>query len=145
LQQLRLVRDARPRQGAHQGRPLAVADFLDARNSATAFSSLAAWRSQPLVITGGGADPERIQAAAVSANFFQMLGVVPLLGRTFATDADQAGHDDVVVFSRRFWTSRFGAAATVVGRQVTLNGRRALVAGVIRDADCYPPGVDAWV
>src|SRR5207245_3787470 len=68
LQQLLLVRDARPREGAHQGRPLAVADFLDARNSATAFSSLAAWRSQPLVITGGGADPEPIHAAAVSAN-----------------------------------------------------------------------------
>jgi putative ABC transport system permease protein len=145
LHQLLLIRDARPREGAHQGRPLAVADFLDARDHATAFSGVAAWRPQPLVITGGGADPERIQATAVSANFFQVLGVVPLLGRTFAADADRAGHDDVVVLSRRLWTSRFGAVATVVGREVTLNGRRAVVAGVIRDADCYPPGVDAWV
>jgi predicted permease len=145
LQQLMLVRDARPREGAHQGRPIAIADFLELRRTATAFSSLTAWRPQPLVVTNPGAEPERIEAAAVSANFFATLGVTPLLGRTFQADADQAGRDDVVVISRRLWVSRFGASPAVVGSEVALNGRRTVVSGIIRDEDCYPSGVDAWV
>src|SRR5262249_35735708 len=110
-----------------------------------AFSSVAGWRPQPLVITSAAADPERIEAAAVTANFFSTLGVVPLVGRTFAANADTPGRDDVVVLSRRLWNSRLGAGPSVVGREIGLNGRRATVIGVIRDADCYPSGVDGWV
>ena len=145
LRQLLLVRDSKPREGAHQGRAIAVADFLDARESAPAFSTLAAWRPQPLVITNAGAEPERVEAAAVTANFFPMLGVTPILGRAFAADADRVGQDDVVLMSRRLWNSRFGADRSVVGREVRLNGRPVTIVGIIRDEDCYPSGVDAWI
>src|SRR6185369_17725515 len=67
------------------------------------------------------------------------------LGRAFADDADTAGHDRVVLLSRRLWTARFGADASVINRDIGLNGRATTVIGIIRDEDCYPPGVDAWV
>ena len=81
LPQLLLVRDSRPREGAHQSRSIAVGDFLDAQRSIPAFTALTAWRPQPLVVTGAGAEPERIEGAAVTANFLTTLGVVPTLGR----------------------------------------------------------------
>src|SRR5436190_6973410 len=145
LGRLLLLRDAKPRNGAHQGRAIAVGDFLDARTDASAFSSLAAWRPQPLVITSANAEPERVEGAAVTANFFTTLGVTPLLGRVFALDADTAGHDGVVVLSRRLWHSRFAGDPSVVGRDISLNGRPATVIAVIRDEDCYQSGIDAWV
>jgi putative ABC transport system permease protein len=145
LRQLLLVRDSKPRDGAHQGRSIAVGDFLDARDDVAAFSSLAAWRPQPIVITRPGADPERVQSAAATANFFATLGIAPLHGRPFAADADAAGRDGVVVLSRRLWNSRFGADISVVGREIGVNGRPMTVVGIIKDEDCYPPGVDAWV
>jgi putative ABC transport system permease protein len=145
LTQLQLVRDATPREGAHQGHSIAVADFLDARQGATAFSALTGWRPQPIVITSPNSEPERIEAAAVTANFFDTLDVTPMRGRPFAADADAPGHDDVVLLSRRLWNSRFGADPSTVGREINLNGRPATVIGIIRDEDCYPSGVDAWV
>jgi predicted permease len=145
LRQLLLVRDSRPREGAHQGRSVAVADFLDAQRSVPAFTALAGWHPQPLVVTSAGAEPERIEAAAVTANFFTTLGVVPVLGHPFAADADKAGRDTVVLLSRRLWNARFGADPSVVGREIGLNGRSTTIIGIVRDKDCYPPGVDAWV
>ena len=145
LPQLLLVRDSRPREGAHQSRSIAVGDFLDAQRSIPAFTALTAWRPEPLVVTGAGAEPERIEGAAVTANFLTTLGVVPMLGRPFATDADRAGRDAVVLLSRRLWTARFGADPTAVGRDILLNGRSTTIIGIVRDEDCYPPGIDAWV
>src|SRR5215472_13260092 len=74
LRRLMLVRDSKPREGAHRGRSIAIADFLDVRESVPAFSSVAAWRARPLVITSPGADPERVEGVAVTANFFTTLG-----------------------------------------------------------------------
>ena len=140
-----LVRDARPREGVHQGRAIAAADFFDLQRSVTAFESLAAFRPTPLVITSAGQDPEYVEATAVSADFFSMLGVVPKLGQLWPSDADQPGHDGVVLLSHRLWQSRFGGDRLVVGRQVSLNGRPATVVGIVSDAECYPAGVDVWV
>src|SRR5262252_193871 len=145
LGQLLLIRDSKPAEGAHQGHAIASADFIDVRQTVSAFSAVTGWQAVPAVITSGGADPERVQALAVTANFFATLGIRPILGRDFTADADTSGHDDVVLFSRRFWTSRLGGDASSVGRVVAFNGRPTTVIGIVRDEDCYPPGVDAWV
>jgi len=144
LGQLMLIRDSTPREGAHQGRAIAAADFLDIRRAVAAFSSVAGWRTYPSVITGADRDPERVEGLAVTANFFGMLGVSPLVGQGFAVNADVAGQDAVVLLSRRLWSSRFGGDPSIVGRAIGLNGRPVTVLGIIRDEDCYPPGIDAW-
>jgi predicted permease len=76
------------------------------------------------------AGPERIQGAKVSGNFFEMLGVKPLLGRTFSDDEARRG-GDVVVLSYGFWQRRFGADSTVVGRTLHLDNRSFMVIGVM--------------
>src|SRR5215470_17213693 len=78
LGRLLLVRDSAPREGAHQGRSLSAADFLDVRTAIDAFSSVAGWRPYPLVVTSAFSEPERVQAAGVTANFFTTLGIAPL-------------------------------------------------------------------
>src|SRR5262245_55080985 len=145
LVRLLLVRDAKPREGAHQRQAIASGDFLSIRHSTTAFSSLVAWRPQPVVVTGSGVEPERVQSIAATANFFAPLGIVPIAGRAFDADADTAGRDGVAIVSRRLWISRFGGDPSIVGRDVGLNGRATTVIGIIRDEDCYPPGVDVWI
>jgi len=145
LDRLILVRDARPREGVHQGRAIAAADFYDLERSVAAFESLAAYTPRALVITNPGADPERVEAVAATANFFSTLGIVAAAGRVWDSDADRPGHDGVVLLSRRLWHSRFGGDPSAVGRDVSLNGRRATIAGIVRDEECYPAGVDAWV
>ena len=145
LDRIVLVRDARPRDGVHQGRAISAADFLDLQRSVQAFDAVSAFRPSPMVVTSAAADPESVEAAAVTANFFTMLGVSPMLGRLWPPDADRAGHDRVVVVSRRLWQSRFGGDPSVVGREVGINGRSATLVAVIRDSDCYPPGLDVWM
>jgi putative ABC transport system permease protein len=145
LGQLVLVRDKRPSAGAHQGHAIAAGDFFDLRASIVAFSRLAAYRGTPLVISTGGSDPERVEGVAVTADFFSTLGMTPFVGGVWADDADTPGHDRVILISRRFWRAHFGGDVAAIGREVTVNGRRVLVSGVVRDEDGYPAGVDAWV
>ena len=144
LDRLVIVRDRRLAEGAHQGRPIASGDFVSLRRESTTFDGMAAFRAQALVLSGSG-DPERIEGAAVSANFFDVVGARTVLGRTFAPDEDTAGRNDRVVLSHRYWKNRFGLDPQLVGRSIMLNGRATTVVGIIPDDNCYPPGVDAWV
>ena len=100
----------------------------------------------------GPQEPERIAAASVTPNLFDVLGVKPSLGRTPSPRAaDPDGGEDLIVLSDGLWRRRFGAAGDVVGRHIAFNGRATLVIGVM------PPGfrlpgdyhgqrqTDAWV
>jgi putative ABC transport system permease protein len=82
------------------------------------------------VILQSDAGPERIQGSKVSGNFFGMLGVRPLLGRTFTDDEAQRG-DDVVVLSYGFWQRRFGGDGAVLGRMLQLDNRSSTIIGVM--------------
>ena len=143
LGELMLVRDARPTDGAHQSRAIAAADFFDLR-SLRALLAATAFRSAEAVMTSPNSDPEQIEASAVTANFFFVLGIQPLLGRFWPPDTDEAGHDRYIIISRRLWHTRFGDDPSAIGREIGINGRAVMIVGVIRDADCYPAGVDAW-
>ncbi len=81
--------------------------------------------------------PEKIQGSKVSGNFFQMLGVRPLLGRTFSDDEARRG-DDVVVLSYGFWQRRFGGDGAALGRTLQLNNRSATVIGVMPASFQFP-------
>jgi hypothetical protein len=92
--------------------------------------------------------PQWIQAEIVSANFFELLGVRPIVGRTFLPDEDRKpGGNPVLVISERLWRGRFGADPSIVGRVVDLNRRSFTVVGVAPDAfhgSVNPMETDAW-
>jgi predicted permease len=82
-------------------------------------------------LSGSAQQPEPISYAAVSANYFSVLGVSPQLGRPFVAGEDEPGHDHVLVLSHGLWERRFGADPSIVGRSVRLNREDYVVAGVM--------------
>lgn len=102
------------------------------RDHAGSFDAIVAERMMPMVLGGtGGADPESVQAAFVSDGYFQTLGVRLELGHPFSGDERSAeGSAPAVVLTHRFWTSRFGADSSLVGRTIVLGGQAVPVAGV---------------
>jgi putative ABC transport system permease protein len=91
-------------------------------------------------------EPERLLGARVSASFFPVLRVSPLLGRTFVEVENEIGQDNVVVLSHRLWLRRFGAAPSIVGRVIRLNGVPVTVVGVMKPDFRYPgQDVELWV
>jgi putative ABC transport system permease protein len=102
---------------------------------------------------GDDAAPEEIRVFATSPNLFAMLGVQPLLGRTFAADEVGVGRPALVVLGHDLWRDRFGGARTVIGADVLLNGVPHRVIGVMGPEFRFlnhgglgaPVGADAYV
>jgi putative ABC transport system permease protein len=116
---------------------VSAADYLDWSRMATSFTAMAAFTEVTADLTGAG-EPEKFPVAAVSAPFFDVLGVRPLLGRTFAEGEDQTGRNRVVVLGHALWRQRFGADQSVIGRSITLNGSPFEVIGVLPANAAFP-------
>ena len=110
------------------------------------FEALSFWIDQSVNFTGGDR-PERVVGSFISANFFDMLGVAPILGRSFTQGEDQPGAARRVVLAYHFWRDRFGSERGVLGRNLTLNGDNyeiigvlpASFGGLLSDDDVYMP------
>jgi len=128
-------------EGAHRpgrGNVLGPAQYLRWSDRVTSFDKMAAFVDTRTNITGGG-DPEEIVAQNVTADFFPILGVSPLIGRSF-TDAENDNRDaSVVILGYDFWQRRFGGDPSVVGQTIQLNARPQTVVGVM------PPGFRLFV
>jgi putative ABC transport system permease protein len=123
---------------------VAPATFLDWRAGVRSFSSVAAWQTRWLNLTGSG-EPSRLRAAAVSASLFSTLGVSPALGRGFGPESEQPGNDAVVVLGNGLWRERFGGDPRVVGTTVSMDGRPYVVAGVMPPEFRFPEEAEMWV
>lgn len=121
---------------------LSPAEFVEIHRRSTSLVAIAATRETP-VSFGMGDTPERIDGAEVSADLFSLLGVRPVLGRTFQPDEDRAGNR-VVLISEGLWR-RLGSQQDVVGSAVILNEAEHVVLGVLPDEQRYPGDVDVWV
>jgi predicted permease len=104
-------------------------NFEDWHKDASSFSSFAAFRSENYNLTGAGT-PERLHAHQISAEFFAMLGVKPILGRDFRPEEDQAGASPVALISDGLWKSKFGSSPDVLGKTLALNGKPHTIVGV---------------
>jgi putative ABC transport system permease protein len=91
------------------------------------------------ILTGFGA-AEQLSGARVTANFFHMLGVQPMLGRNFAPGEDQSGYNQVIIVSYRFWQNRLSSRRDALGRKVLLNGQPHEVIGVMPPGFPFPGG-----
>jgi macrolide transport system ATP-binding/permease protein len=112
-------------------------NYIDLRDNARSFSSLAAYSwPVPLSVGAGNeavatAHTERLWGALVTGNYFSTLQVAPVIGRTFRVEEDRVpNRDAVAVISHRVWESRFGSSRDVVGRTVRLNGHEFTIIGV---------------
>jgi putative ABC transport system permease protein len=92
--------------------------------------ALAAIRSTSATLTGSG-ESEELEAARVTAGFFETLGIVPTAGRPFSRAEDRAGADSVAVIGYRLWQRTFGGDPSIVGRSVTLDGKAVTIVGVL--------------
>ena len=127
------------------GVPVSPPDFIDWRQQGRCFESLAAvFDGRPVNLTGTS-EPERLIAARVSADFFSVMRVPALHGRTFSREEDRPGASPVVVLSYGLWQRRFGSDPGVVGKTVVLDGRGHTVVGVMPPQFCYLAGQDAWL
>jgi hypothetical protein len=96
-------------------------------------------------LTGSGA-PEDLLAGEVTANFFQMIGVKPVFGRSFSTEQDRRGNGHVAILSHALWRRRFASDTGVIGRRIMLNGESYQVIGILpRDFSWNNRRTDVWV
>jgi predicted permease len=119
-------------------------NFLDWRAQNTVFEHLAAikWTNANLTLAD---QAERINLAQTSANFFDVFGVGPQLGRLFVSGDEQAGHAPVAVLSDALWRRSFGADPGIIGRQISLDSESYTVIGIAPRGFQYPDKTEVWL
>ena len=119
-------------------------DFTDAKNSTQLFASGALLAPGDFAYTGSGV-PERLQGATVTAEWFDVFGAKPRLGRVFTREEDKPNANQVVVLSFAAWKRLFGQDASVLGRAIELNQVTYRVVGVMGPEFRWPANVDLWI
>ena len=109
---------------------LSLREIVSYRDDAASFAQVATYADINANLTGGD-EPERVRAAAVSANLFETLGASALLGRTFVEGEDEPAAAPTVVLGHGLWQRRFGGAPDIVGRTIPVNGRSRTIIGVM--------------
>ena len=123
----------------------APANYVDWKTQNQSFVDMAASHEDSFNLTGDG-EPERVSAYTVTANFFPLLGVQPLLGRGFLEEEDRPGAHKVVMLSYSLWQSRYGGDRNVLNRDILLNGEKHSVIGVMPASfQFFEKDVRLWV
>jgi len=110
--------------------PASPGNFNDWRNQSRVFENLSAWEGENFNLTDHG-EPERVLGAKVFSDFFDVLGVRPMLGRSFLPEEDRAGANPVALLSHGLWQRRFGADTNILGQALTVDGKRFTIIGII--------------
>ena len=119
-------------------------NFQDWKQDNDVFQDMAAFEYRTYNLTGDY-EPERLSAAAVSANVFQLLGAHAQIGRSFQEDEDQFGVDGTVMLSNQLWQRRFGSDNAIIGKRITLDNQSYTVVGVMPDTFRFPHQViELW-
>jgi putative ABC transport system permease protein len=119
-------------------------DFDDIQSGTHSFEAMAISEDKSTNLTAPGT-PEEIQAAAVSSGYLPLLGVAPILGRTFQPEDEERKNGDVVLLSQRIWRERFGSDPNVVGKTITLEEKLYTVIGVMPGHFESPNQKDIWL
>jgi putative ABC transport system permease protein len=120
-------------------------NFLEWRDRNHSFERLAAMIQIPMNLAGEG-EPEQVQGMLVTDGFFDILGIKPLLGRTFRPEEDTPGATNAVVLSHELWQRRWAGDAAVVGRKVRVNSRSVEIVGVMPAAFRFPnTRAELWI
>jgi len=132
--------------GPGQDYSVALPDYFDWQHDNTALEHLAATHKESRNLSGiPGRDPERVSCAAVTRNFFNIIGLPPLIGRTFSEEEDKAGAPPVVVISDRLWQRAFNRDPKILGQAITLHDQSYTVIGVMPRQVTSPQDTDVWL
>src|SRR5579863_1926387 len=129
---------------------IAYLNFLDWQKQNGSFSAFAAYRNQDYFLIGSG-DGEQLRGWQISADFFKVLAVNPILGRTIRPEEDVVGGTPVAMISAGLWQRKFGSSPDIIGKSITLNGTDYEIVGVVpasfnlytRPRDIYVP-IGQW-
>ncbi len=123
----------RERSDTFESGSVSYPNYLDWRAAQRGFTDLALFRRDGANLSGtnGEAVPERVGAARVTYNFFQILGLGPKLGRDFMESDDQPKSKKVVLITDALWQRRFGGSPSVIGQRVLLDGESREIIGVL--------------
>jgi putative ABC transport system permease protein len=120
-----------------------MANYLDWRAQNQSFEQLALYRWWSANITGID-PPERIQGFLVTANFIDVTGMKPIMGRNFTEEENQPGKDAVAIITHSLWQRRFGGDPNIVNKTITINGIQRTVIGVMPERFNFPKGAEVY-
>ncbi len=132
--------------GPGQDYSVALPDYFDWQHDNTVFEHLAATHKESRNLSGiPGRDPERVSCAAVTRNFFNIIGLPPQIGRTFSEEEDKVGAPPVVIISDRLWQRAFNRDPKILGQAITLHDQSYTVIGVMPRQVTSPQDTDVWL
>jgi putative ABC transport system permease protein len=138
-----ILRQQRPLAGI-QAQGFSPLEMEDYRQQSKTLESIVEYHNMWFVLLGRG-EPERVATGVVSWNYFDLLGVTPVAGRTFRSGDDQHGADAVLVLSNAYWKSRFGGDPHVIGQVFEMNDRPHTVIGVLPPIPQFPDENDVYM
>jgi putative ABC transport system permease protein len=138
-----VVRQSTPLSGQSQV-GVAIAEYFDYREQAQVFDGLVEYHQMNFDLLNRG-EPDRVSTGVVSHNFFDLLGIKPILGRTFVAEDDQHGAEAVLLLSHTYWRTRFGGDPAIVGQVFEMNDRPHRVIGVLPNVPHYPQENDVYM
>jgi putative ABC transport system permease protein len=120
-----------------------VANYFDWRAQNNSFEKLALYRWWSVNLTGLET-PERIQGFLVTGNFFDTLGVTPVMGRAFTEEENQPGKDAVAIIAYSLWQRRFGGDPNIINKTINVNSIIRTVVGVLPPKFNFPKGAEVY-
>jgi putative ABC transport system permease protein len=120
-----------------------VANYLDWQSQTQSFEQLALYRWWSANLTGID-PPERIQGFLVTANFLDVTGMKPIMGRTFSSEENQPGKDQVAVITHSLWQRRFGGDPNILDKTITVNSIVRRIIGVMPERFNFPKGAEIY-
>ena len=141
--ELVLLQQSAP-QANNQALGVAIPELWEYRERLQSVRDLVEYHGMSFVLLNQG-EPDEVATGVVSANFFDMLGVRPVLGRTFHDKDDDLGAEAVLVLGHEYWRQKFGADPNVIGRVLQMNNRPHTVVGVLPAHPQYPRDNDVYM
>ena len=123
---------------------ISVLDFQDWTAQSQAFSHTAFFWTGGAALAEQGGEPERVPRVGVKSSFFDLLGVQPMLGRSFLSEDDRPGQPAVAILSEGLWKRRFGSDRNIVGKAITINTQPVTVIGVMPGGFAFPENTQIW-
>jgi len=140
---LLLIRQSAPPLG-REDVSVSIKEFFTYRDTAADFDGLVEFHQMNFDLLRRG-EPDRVSTGVVSPNFFNVLGIPPILGRTFVADDDKPGAPAVLVLSYSYWQRKFGGDRGIVGQVFEMNDRPHTVVGVLPNVPHYPQENDVYM